>query len=61
MLSPNGVMALVNKYEEKSWLQSEDEIKCALKIQSEAKKSTHINKNILCGLLTYILLIRLKA
>lgn len=35
MLSPNGVVALANKYEETSWLESEHEIRCTLEIQSE--------------------------
>lgn len=52
MLSSNGVVILANKYEEKSWLELEHEIKgtYTLKIQSEVKKLIHINENLLCKL-----------
>lgn len=46
MLSPNGVVALANKYQEKFSLKAELEIKWTLKIQYEVKKLVHVNKHL---------------
>lgn len=51
MVFCNGVVTLGNKYQGKFWLESELEIKWALKSQSMVKKLTHINKSHLCRLL----------